>query len=144
MAKRPKAETGPSEGEGAATPSLSAVEHLTTLIRVTKSGVHDGLGNVWQSGDIAPLPKDIAALFIAKELGVPADDASLIEAKKKAAETLEAQRLAGIKGGAAARQRSYDSAPQAIRDLAKEHGDEILSRWEMGEEAADILKDYTS
>lgn len=138
MAKKPKQA---SAVEGAETSPLP-IDETTVALRITKDGVHDGLGGVWSLGQIARLPKEVADIFIAKNCGVPADDASIVEAKKKAAETLSKVEASSAKAGAQARLRSYDDAPKSIRDLAKEFGDEVVARWEQGDSEEDILGDY--
>lgn len=136
MAKKPK-QIAVEEG---AIPPLSPAE--TVAIRITRDGVHDGLGGVWAAGQVAHLPREIADVFIAKDCGAPADGADIRKAKADAAATLAKVEASTAKAGAQARLRSYDDAPKIIRDLAKEFGDEIVSRWELGEDEDDILKDY--
>lgn len=137
MAKKPKAT------EGAETlPSTTDDMLLKIVFDYEGRGVHDGLGGVWKVGQLARLPNDVANVFIDRKLAVPADGASVIEAKKAAVEAVAKIEAAAAKAGAQSRQRSYDDAPKSIRDLVKEFGDEVISRWEMGEDEADILKDY--
>lgn len=137
MAKKPKA----TEGAETLPPT-----HDDMLLKIVFDyegrGVHDGIGGIWKVGQLARLPNDVANVFIDRKLAVPADGASVIEAKKAAAEAVAKMETAQAAAGARSRLRSYDDAPKSIRDLVKEFGDEVISRWEMGEDEADILKDY--
>ena len=146
----------PTKVQGAAT------SPAYTAIRITRDGVSDGLvhdgglGGVHALGKIlavvdkpddqcaigSEVPRWIADLFISKDLAVIEDGAGVGSAKKRGKEIAEEAVRATQKAVADSQMRGYDDMPPELRALAQEHGDEIVSLWQSGESADDIIKAF--
>ena len=123
------------------------VAEIKTSVRITKNGVHDGLGDGMHkhmAGDVVELPREVADILIGRGLAQPADGSSYAKAKARSKEIEEKARQNANASVARARMNTgFDDMPKELRELSHEHGDAIYELWQDGNSAEDIIKAYT-
>lgn len=140
----------------------TATSPAYTAIRITRDGVSDGLthdgglGGVHALGKVlavvdkpddqcaigSEVPRWIADLFISKQMAEIEEGAGLIAARERGKKVSEEAARATQKAVADSQMRGYDDMPPELRALSQEYGDEIVSLWQSGESADDIIKAF--
>lgn len=106
---------------------------MTKPVRITAEEVHDGLGGVHKRGDVVEFERELADLIVSKGMGVVLGDgdyrAEIARADDMAKARDAANRAADLKAQAERRMRVYDELPSAVREMAQEHGDEVVDEF---------------
>lgn len=100
-------------------------ETLTTL-RILVPEVHDGLGGIHRAGDIVALPKDVADVFLTRNLAALADSSDTKAAEAKAKQVEIERQHADMKSRAESAMRLHDALPADLRSVVNEHGNAAL------------------
>ena len=111
----------------------------TTQVLITANKVHDGLGGRYMAGETTPpLPYENAAAIVASGMGQFLEGETQDEAKTVVEEAKQRTQAET----AAVRMKSFDDLPKTIRELAKEHGNEVIERYYAGENAYALKREY--
>lgn len=111
----------------------------TAQVIITANKVHDGLGGKYMAGETTPaIPYENAAKIVAAGKGQFVDGSGTQTAEAVAAEVKQRTQAET----AQFRMKTFDELPKTIRELAQEHGNEVVERYLAGEKAYDIKRDY--
>ena len=113
----------------------------TAQVLITRNKVHDGLGGKWMAGQTTPpLPYENAAKIVSAGAGQFVDGHDPKEAEAVVAEVKQRTQAET----AATRMKTFDELPKTIRELAREHGNEVVERYHAGENAYALKREYSN
>ncbi len=114
----------------------------TKRVTITVKNVHDGMGGKHLRGQTPELPVDLADFLISRGQAAPVDGDSYAEAKKHGQQVADEARLVATKEKAEGRMKQFGRLPNIIRDLAREHGDEVVEMYRSGKGAEEIAAEF--
>jgi hypothetical protein len=95
----------------------------------TRRSVHDGLGGVWQHGQEASLPDEVADCLVGMGLAYFVDGSSTIKAKAAHEVREAAAKVANVQAKAATSSSVYDQMPPEWRARVQDEGDEVIEEY---------------
>ena len=111
----------------------------TAQVIITRNKVHDGLGGKYMAGETTPaIPYENAAQIVAAGFGEFVNETDVSGAEDVARTAKRRSQAEAAK----TRMNIYDDLPKTIRDLAREHGNEVIERYLAGEKAYDLKRAY--